>query len=165
MRDAAFAANIPADWGGAVAGYYGGPQAYHVWPRSDWGRFKGNRKLPIWVAGLNGGDEGVAAVQALKELGVPRRVWTAVDMEARTDKTYLEAFGAVLGKAGYKVWVYGSASTVFANPALDGYWVADYAGRGAFNYAGARATQYASGQQWDSSAVRWWTYTFGRWWR
>jgi hypothetical protein len=170
LRDAAYATSIdPADWDRAVAGYYGGPDAYHVWARSDWARFPRNRKLPIWVAGMNGGDEGAAAAQALRELGVPRRVYTAVDMETRVDKTYLEAFGAVLGNAGYKVWVYGSASTVFANPPLDGYWVADYAGRGPFMYqrdgAEIRATQYQAGDLFDSSTVEEWTYDFGRWWR
>src|SRR6516162_1502301 len=107
MRDAAFAADIPEPWGGAVAGYYGGPDAYHVWAPGDWKRFPNNRKLPIWVAGLDGTGEGREAVDALRSLRVPRRVYTAVDMEARVDKTYIEHFGAVLNAAGYKVWVYG----------------------------------------------------------
>jgi glycoside hydrolase-like protein len=164
MRDAAFPGGLDG-WGRAVAGYYGGPNAYNVWANGDWLRFKGLRKLPIWVGGNDGTAEGRQAVAELRALGVPKGAYTASDMETRVDRTYLDAFGAVLHAAGYKVWVYGSASTVFGNPKLDGYWVADYAGRGAFNYAGARVTQYASGPAYDSSAVRWWTYTFGTWWR
>ncbi len=167
MRDAAFAANISQSWTGAVAGYYGGPNAYNVWSPGDWQRFPGNRKLPIWVGGLDGPGEGQNAVAALRALGVPQRVYTAVDMEGRVDETYLNNFAAVLNSAGYKVWVYGSASTVFSNPGLNGYWVADYAGIGAFmhDHAQVRATQYAPGQQYDSSTVKDWTYHSGPWWR
>jgi len=167
MRDAAYAADIPEPWDRAVAGYYGGPDAYHVWAPGDWKRFPHNRKLPIWVAGLDGTGEGREAVDALRSLGVPRRVYTAVDMEARVDKTYIEHFGAALNAAGYKVWVYGSSSAVFNNPGLNGYWAADYRGTGPFmyNHPGVRATQYAPGQFYDSSTVKDWTYHFGPWWR
>src|SRR5690349_18416077 len=115
MRDAAFASNI-TDWARAVAGYYGGPNAFNVWSPGDWKQFASNRKLPIWVAGLDGSGEGDNAVDALRSLGVPPKVFTVVDMENRVDKTYVEHFGARLNAAGYKVWVYGSASTVFQMP-------------------------------------------------
>ena len=167
MRDAAFAVNISQSWTGAVAGYYGGPNAYNVWAPGDWGRFSRNRKLPIWVAGLNGSVEGDSAVSALRALRVPKSSYTAVDMESRVDKTYLNNFGNVLQAAGYKVWVYGSASTVFNNPGLNGYWVADYAGIGPFMYShlGVRATQYAPGSAYDSSTVKDYTYSSGTWWK
>ncbi len=166
MRDAAFAATIDTSWTGAVGGYYGGPAAYNVWAPGDWKLFHGNRKLPIWVAGLDGSGEGKTAIHALRALGVPTGVYTVVDMENRVDKTYAENFGQTLQAAGYKVWVYGSSSSVFANPRLNGYWVADYAGTGAFmyNHAHVRATQYATGANYDSSTVRDWTYDFGPWW-
>ena len=166
MRDAAFATNIDQGWTGAVAGYYGGPNAYNVWAPGDWKRFAGNRKLPIWVAGLNGADEGQAAIQALQSLGVPTGVYTVVDMEQRVDKTYVTSFGNTVQAAGYKVFVYGAASSVFGNPGLNGYWAADWAGTGPFMYdhAFVRATQYATGAQYDSSTVRDWTYNLGSWW-
>jgi hypothetical protein len=166
MRDAAIANGIGEAWNGAVAGYYGGPGAYHVWAPGDWKQFPVNRKLPIWVAGQNGSEEGPAAAEALRALGVPAHVYTVVDMETRVDKTYVASFGAALQAAGYKVWVYGSASTVFGNPRLNGYWVADYTGAGPFMYGQShvRATQYARGQNYDSSTVRDWTFNFGRWW-
>jgi hypothetical protein len=166
MRDSAFPANIDQAWPGAVGGYYGGPSAYNVWAPDHWKKFHGNRKLPIWVGGQDGAREGTRAIHALRALGVPTGVYTALDMETRVDKSYVDAFGQALQAAGYKVWVYGSASSVFSNPPLNGYWVADYAGTGPFmyNHAHVRATQYATGVQYDSSTVRDWTYQFGPWW-
>ena len=61
MRDSAFATNIGQAWNGAVAGYYGGPNAFNIWSPGDWKRFAGHRKLPIWVAGLDGTGEGRTA--------------------------------------------------------------------------------------------------------
>jgi hypothetical protein len=167
MRDAAFPGGISEPWGRAIAGYYGGPEAYNIWGAGQWKQFARNRKLPIWVAGLDGTGEGHQAVDALRDLGVPRKSYTAVDMEQRIDRTYLDNFGAVLQRAGYRVWVYGSASSVFNNPGLNGYWVADYAGIGPFmyNHAGVRATQYTSGAGYDSSTIKDWTYLSGTWWR
>lgn len=167
MRDAAFSVNISTPWNRVVAGYYGGPNAYNVWTADDWQRWGPNRKLPIWVGGLGGRTEGQDAVAALEALGVPKRVYTVVDMEGRVDKTYVTHFGEVLNAAGYKVWVYGSASTVFSNPSLNGYWVADYAGIGPFlfSHSRVRATQYQPGDFYDSSTVKDYTYHFGRWWR
>ena len=166
MRDSAFATNIDQAWTGAVGGYYGGPNAFNVWSPGNWRRFQPNRKLPIWVAGLDGHGEGKRAIEALQALGVPKYVYTAVDMENRVDQTYVEHFGETLQGAGYKIFVYGSASSVFSNPRLNGYWVADFAGKGPFMYDNrhVRATQYATGPDYDSSTVRDWTYDFGTWW-
>src|SRR5215470_3606956 len=96
MRDAAFAVDISQSWSGAVAGYYGGPNAFNVWAPESWALFGSNRKLPIWVAGLDGSGEGANAVSALRALRVPTPAYTAVDMESRVDKTYLDNFGNVL---------------------------------------------------------------------
>jgi hypothetical protein len=166
MRDSAFATNINPAWPGAVGGYYGGPNAFNVWAPGDWAPFHGNRKLPIWVGGVDGPGEARRAIEALHHLGVPTRVYTALDMEGRVDKTYVEHFGQGLQVAGYKVWVYGQASSVFGNPRLNGYWVADFAGKGAFmyNHRHVRATQYATGPDYDSSTVRDWTFNSGPWW-
>jgi hypothetical protein len=128
MADAAFAVNIPPGFD-VAAGYYGGPGAYHVWPAADWRRFPGFR-LPIWVAGegpKNGTKDAANAANVLVQVfGVPRGSFTVLDMEMMRDVTYVEAFGAGLQASGYRVWVYGSAGTVFGNPPLNGYWVADY---------------------------------------
>jgi len=166
MRDAAFATNINESWPGAIGGYYGGPNAYNVWSPGDWKRFSSNRKLPIWVGGTDGADEGKTAIAALRALGVPKHVYTVIDMENRVDRTYVEHFGQTLQAAGYKVFVYGSASSVFSNPGINGYWVADYAGTGPFMYdhPHVRATQYATRPEYDSSTVQDWTFNFGPWW-
>jgi hypothetical protein len=143
-KDAAFPGNLTG-WTGPVAGYYGGPEAYNVWTKAQWDQFTVNRKLPIWVAGLNGSEEATVAVDMLTMLQVPRKSLTAVDLEERVDNTYLQNFGSVMHNAGYKVLVYGSATTVFGNLQLNGYWVADWTGQAfMYNHLGVRGTQYAS---------------------
>lgn len=150
-RDSAYAADLKG-WSADVCGYLPAPRAYHVWSDADWAMFLGNRKLPIWVAGLNGEDDAFAALKALFDLRVPRGTWVALDLESRVDKTYVARFGAVMDWAGYWVAVYGSASTVFGNPPLDGYWVADWTGQAhLYPHDDVVGTQYASGQQYDSS--------------
>lgn len=164
MEDAAYAEDIEGALIGA--GYYGGPGAYHVWPDGDWGLLP-NYRLPIWVpsrGNKNGTDDGKAAVQALRQLGVPEAAYTAVDMEVMVDRTYVEAFWAVLRAAGYRLWVYGSRSTVFRNPQCNGWWVADYGLTTAEVMAllavpGVRAVQYAANLApgYYASLVREWT--------
>lgn len=128
MADAAFAADIVPGFE-IGAGYYGGPGAFHVWKPSDWARFPGYR-LPIWVAATgnkSGQVDGQNALDALRALKVPPGSFTVLDMEIMRDRTYVENFAAeVGGPGGYRVWVYGSRSTVFGNPPCNGYWVADY---------------------------------------
>ena len=163
MADAAFAANIPPGFD-VAAGYYGGPSAYHVWPAADWARFPGWR-LPIWVGGQDGAGEGAEAGAALERLGVPHGSITVLDMEARRDITYVETFAAQLqDSGGYKTWVYGSASTVFGNPQIHGYWVADYGVPAAkwmalLQTIGVRAVQYEPDVPpgYDASLVKAWT--------
>lgn len=162
MADAAYASNIPPGFQ-VAAGYYGGPQAYHVWPAGDWGRFPGFR-LPIWVGGSDSALEGERAVDALRALGVPQGSFTVADMETRStqaDVAYLEEFGAVLQGNGYKVWTYGSASTVFHLPPLNGYWVASYGITMAeierlMGLGHVRAVQYANHPGYDASLMKQW---------
>lgn len=165
MADAAFAANIPPGFD-IAGGYYGGPEAYHVWTPDDWGRFPGY-KVPIWVGGYAGVNEGIAAVRTLGILGVPQHkgLVTALDMETRVDKTYVNHFGAVLQSHGYRVWVYGSVAMAMQDPQLNGYWLADYF-EGAdperqaevlIAQSGVRAVQYAAGALYDESIVKPWT--------
>ncbi len=102
MRDAAYASNL-AGWGGAVAGYLGGPNAYHKWSLADWAPFVKSRqpKLPIWVGGLDGTSDGTAAVALLRQLGVPLGCVVVLDMETRRDITYVESFGHAVQWGGY----------------------------------------------------------------
>lgn len=161
MGDAAFAAELDGTSFDIGGGYLVSANALHGWSESDWDTLPGY-KLPIYVAtpGLTGHMEALSAVRQLHVLGVPEGKRVALDMETRVDKTYVASFGEILNHEGYGVWVYGSASSVFGNPVLQGYWVADYKGIGPFMYAdhtGIRATQYQSGPRYDSSLVKPWT--------
>lgn len=158
VRDAAFPHGISSGWKSGVGGYFGGPRALNIWRTWQWGWFPHNRKLPIWVAGLDGTGEAYAALDELAKLGVPRGRRIAVDMETRVDKSYLTNFGAVMDTAGMLTMVYGSASTVFHNPELHGYWVASYAGIGPFMYLheAVRMTQYEPGPGEDKSTAHQW---------
>jgi hypothetical protein len=157
-RDAAFAAGIGV-WAPprVVIGYLGGPDAYHTWSEADWIQYKDNPKIPTWVGGMDGTGEGWQALQALYHLGVPRGKVVMLDLETRIDKTYVTAFGAVLQWAGFLVWPYGSTSTIFQNPQLNGYAVADPTGtEHMYPHPGVRMTQYAFGPSYDSDAVKEW---------
>lgn len=155
-RDAAFSGNI-GTWDGTVLGYYGGPEAYNTWSAADWVPYRHNPKIPIWVAGMAGDVEGRDAVDALRQLGVPKGCVTVLDMELRVDRTYVAAFGKVLQGAGYKVWPYGVVSTVFRNPPLNGYAVADVTSvEHMYPHPAVRMTQYAFGQTFDDDAIKEW---------
>lgn len=119
----------------AVAGYIGGDTP-HVWTAEEWGYFRGWRKLPIWTrtkdnSPQDGAADGWAAVQALRNVGVPARAGgqgtpVALDLETYEDPAYVAAFSAVTEWAGFPVYCYGSASTVRGNPECWGYWAADW---------------------------------------
>lgn len=161
MADAAFAANIPPGFD-IAGGYYPGRADFHAWSPADWQRFPGYR-LPITVPGDPGdGDvDAQVAVLNLQQLGVPEGCITVLDMETRKDVLYVETFGAAMAPH-YRVWVYGSASTVFGNPPLNGYWAADYTTDmrvidQLLQAPHVRAVQYNAGPGYDSSLVKPWT--------
>jgi len=164
-RDAAFASGL-GHWDGVVLGYFGGPNAYHVWSPQDWAIYKDNLKIPIWVGGLEGEAEGWAALQALYALRVPSGKVIVLDLETRIDKTYVDAFGGVLQWAGFKVWPYGSTSSIFGNPQLNGYAVADPTGvEHMYPHPGVRMTQYAFGPNYDEDAIKDWLVQQGDLWQ
>lgn len=166
MLDAAFPSNIPPSWQGVVGGYLAARRALNAWLPSEWATFTERKKLPIWVNSGGGDTDGDACLAALQALQVPTGAWVAVDMETRVDSYYIDHFGAILANAGYDVWVYGSASTVFRNPPLRGYWVADYAGIGPFMYMHSlvRATQYEADATTDASTIKDYAYFDHAWW-
>jgi hypothetical protein len=164
-RDAAFPQNL-AGYTGVVLGYFGGPRAFNVWSTPQWALFKNNDKIPIWVGGLGGTAEADTAVKTLKQLGVPVGSVILLDMEARIDKTYVTHFGRVMHAASYKVWVYGSTSSLFDNPELNGYAVADPTGaKHMYPHPGVRMTQWAFGPRFDNDVIREWVMTQGQLWR
>ena len=141
-----------------VAGYIGG-NTPHVWSRTEWERFKGLRKLPIFVCTgeENGIPDAFSALRRLYQLNVPKGTVVAYDLETSQFATTTLNFFRVLYWAGYHTWIYGSRSTVFANSRASGYWVADYTGVSHL-VKGSVATQWRSGPQWDSSVVKSWQY-------
>lgn len=170
MRDAAYAKNIPRPWHGAAAGYLNtgkAGDAFHPWTAADWAGWKDNRKLPIFVQShpsndeAHGRDDAWAALGALYRLGVPagKHLRTALDLETAQAPAYVRGYGQVMHWAQFWVWVYGSAATVFGNPPLDGYWVANYVRTGPFmfDHPDVRATQYTDNppaDAYDSSTVK-----------
>jgi hypothetical protein len=158
--------NAPA--GMKVAFGYIGGHTPHVWTAAEWARFNALKKVPIYVPGAaigSPGDPMTEAFDALEKmfrLGVAKGSPLVWDLETAVNSASVNTAQRVMNWAGYKLWPYGSASTLFGNPQADGYWVADFAGVGPFmfKHAGVRATQYASGQQFDSSTVKQWQYTF-----
>lgn len=176
MRDSAYATNIKTASGIVYAGYLPGGDALNAWSNSDWERFGTKRKLPIFVATRattrDGKTDAFTALRGLYNLGVPKGVYTVLDMEGITAPSYVTNYREVMKWAGYKVWVYGQLSTLSTNPKCDGRWGAWYRNIGPFMITSprCRATQYAdpatgSGGQWDSSTMQAWTYAFGSWWR
>lgn len=161
MGDAAYATDLNGTTFNAVGGYLASPNAFHAWSEADWDSVPGP-KLPIFVANFgkkNGKNDGREIVSQLRGLKVPAGKLVAVDLEESIDKSYVNnLYAEVHDRGGYKVWVYGSASTVFGNPPCNGYWVADYFGTEPFIYDHrlARATQWKRGTLFDTSAVLAW---------
>lgn len=157
--DAAFATGLDGTAFDAVGGYFHSPNATHGWSEQDWFEIPGP-KLPIYVAGMNGRADAESALAQCQSLGIEFRkgIYVAYDLETRVDKTCVASFGAVMQHYGFKVLVYGSASTVFDNPQLNGYWVADYLQIGPFmhSHMGTRMTQWTDGEHFDQSTVKRW---------
>jgi len=156
MGDAEFAVNLNGTNFDAVGGYLYSPMAANPWSSSDWHPIPGP-KLPIFVATWNGRADAESALSQLGELGVKPGAIVAYDMETRVDVTTVAGFGAIMNHHGYLVWTYGSASTLFDNPQLNGYWVADYLyAPYMYSHPGVRATQWTDGDKYDQSTVKRW---------
>ena len=166
MIDAAFPPGAPTIPPGthAIAGYLGG-HTPHPWAVVEWQRFPHLRKLPIWVPGQAievpeaANTVSCDIVRAAKHLGVSKGCPIVIDLETAQVSGFDANVIDDLHFVGYKVWTYGSRSTVFANPAGDGYWVADYT-HSPHMVSGPNvvATQWTDGPQFDRSLVRWLAY-------
>lgn len=159
-----------------VAGYLGKAGATpHVWTRTQWNMFNGLKKLPIWTPDLSRDLNSVDA-QADAEsilwrcytLGIPQGSPIAIDLETKVFPSYCTALSSYVRYFGYRVWLYGSASTVFRNPVnknsqngANKYWVAEYhEPRKAYMYdhPDVAATQWTDGPEVDQSTVKEWEY-------
>jgi hypothetical protein len=160
MGDAAYVGNLNGTSFDAVAGYLPSVNAFHSWSAMDWAKISGP-KLPIFVAPFgnkDGKNDGQSIVSQLQWLKVTPGCPVVVDMETMVDVTYIEAMWRVVRlDNGHKLFVYGSADTVFGNPPCNGYWIADYTGvEHMYDHVSARATQWTSGPKYDSSLVKPW---------
>lgn len=158
IYDASNPGTLPAGFD-VVAGYIGG-NTPHVWTPDQWASFGKRKKLPIWVyTGRGGLNDAQEAARQLYELKVPKGIPVVYDMETIVDPVNVQHFAGFMAWIGYRTWPYGSASTIFKNPACSGYWVADYVDY-PFMYPGrqVRATQYQNGVSYDRSLLKPWQY-------
>lgn len=165
VYDAEFPPDSPPDTDGVLV--YAGGAASHAWTDAEINA-QGNRgRLPAWVyeRGRNGTDDGEAFDKWLANHGVPKSSAVMLDLEAAIDRPYVEDFHEEL--PDYTVLLYGSLSTLFANPETDGWFPADWTGHPhLFAHRLVLGTQYAAAQlrqtagPWDmdliSPAVRLW---------
>jgi hypothetical protein len=83
-------------------------------------------------------------------------------METHADKPFDLEVADVLHFFGYKLYIYGSRSTIANNPPCDGEWVADYTGvPHMVPGPNVKATQWTApiaGHPYDQSLVRWLAY-------
>lgn len=170
---------IPPAWIQAVQGYVGErlpirTPTPHIWSKADWSHFPTMRKYPMFVgtpavgAAGNVVTEAFECMQNLWEIGCTPGHVVGLDMETAVNRVYVTNFYRILHAHGYKVWVYGSASSVFLNPKCDGYDPADWTGIPHFvNHANVVATQYADAATShigaDLRVIRWWQWKRNMW--
>ena len=107
---------------------YMGGDTPHVWTPAEIAAQPERYRLPVWVRSYGGVSpqiDGNAAAAWLRSFNVPAGAAVVLDLEGLIDPTYVDGFGATLHAHGYKVLPYGEGSTLFSNPELDGYYLAE----------------------------------------
>lgn len=146
MRDTSNPAG--KDIGAQVAAGYLRSATPHTWTTTDWQAQSARWLLPIYVPDNpnTGQAEGIAAADELRALGWPTGTTVGWDLETHQWQGEVTAAAAVLALAGYHLMPYGSTSTLFTNPPVAGYWVADWTNQPhLYPHAGVVATQYQAG--------------------
>ena len=130
LFDAAFAGPDEPRVNGCI--FYGGGDTPHVWTMAEILAAPGQFRLFCWVrsnpAQVNAAADTGACLNALSSIGYPKGKAVLLDLETAVDQAYVDTFGQALHGGGYLVWDYGSTSTLFRNPALDGYFPSDPTG-------------------------------------
>jgi hypothetical protein len=130
VQDAAYPAQAPLKSGVTISAGYIGGDALNVWTASDWAAWATRYRVPIWVrsdpSSVDPTEDANACVAALSALSAPEP---------------------------FLVLPYGSESTLFSNPEIDGYWVAAPGSAGMYPQAGVVATQYYQGSAYDLSEI------------
>ncbi len=113
--------------------------------------------LPGWVRSnptpTKATADGQGAVAWLLRNGAPQGIATFLDLETAVTPAYVDAYGAVLHAAGFRVLPYTSRVNMGKNPPLDGYFVADPTDPPKTLYQGSVATQYAYMGAYDLSVI------------
>lgn len=159
-------ATTPAPAGTQGCLVYVGGDTPHPWTDQDIANQHVRYLLPVWVrsnmAGTPQGDADLL-IAWLKAHKAPAGISVVLDLEMQVNPGYVIEFGKTLHAAGFRVLVYGSKSTLFGNPVLDGYFVADYTGS-PHVMTGTKITQFEDGPSYDlddvaSGVVLWDTST------
>lgn len=144
----------------AVAGYFGGPNAFRAWTDEEWRATGTTPKLPIWVPAPAATAEQARNDDLFKILSlclhydVPRGQAIAFDLEtSKADLAYMQEMGNSLRYFGFGCVGYGSLSTITgAVPPYLWKWDADWTGSPHLT-PGMVATQWTSGQAFDQSVI------------
>ena len=108
---------------------YAGGDTPHVWTTKEIAALVARFRLPTWVRSNPTSFSPVTDAQAfltwLSAHGAPAGSTTVLDLETAVDAPYVTTFGYILNHAGFYVLPYGSSSTLFRNPVLNGYFVAE----------------------------------------
>ena len=109
--------------------FYGpGGDQLNVWTLSQIEAQTAPYRLPIFVRSnpeqANAAGDADEFIAWLRAIGAPPGVVTVLDLETAIDVAYVNTYGEVMHEADYLVLPYGSSSTLFKNPELDGYFVA-----------------------------------------
>jgi Domain of unknown function (DUF1906) len=109
-----------------VAGGYLGGDTPHAWSREQWDAQDARWRCPFWVPwpSVDPRQQAADIVTALRNLQAPVGTIYFLDVEALNDTAIINAIANDVHASGYLTGVYGSESTVFANPPRSGYLVA-----------------------------------------
>lgn len=157
----------------AVAGYFGGPNAFRAWTDNEWQATGDKPKLPIWVPGPTAtatdarNNEIYQIVNKLIHYNIPRGQAIAFDLEtSQADAAYMREMIACLHYLGMGIIAYGSRSTIQASAGGAWIWDADWTGVPHIS-PGSAGTQWTSdtlsGEPYDTSEINEGFFGFLKW--
>jgi len=139
----------------AVLIYIAGGNAAHGWTDAEISEQTARYRVPCFVRSVAPFDAQADAELVLGWLsahGAPKGIAIMWDLEGAQQPAYITAVGDVMHENGYLVLPYGERSTLFVNPALDGFWDADPSGSAHIS-AGCVATQWLWADGYDLSWI------------
>lgn len=102
---------------------YIGGDTPHVWTDAEIAGQPERYRLPVWVRSNRPVtiQDATDTIQWLQAHNVAPGVAVVLDLETLVDPGGVNVYGNEMHAHGYKVLPYGSRSTLYQNPALDGY--------------------------------------------